>query len=130
MPAFRLSLYGSQRAALKLRLESAQRLGNLKMVKRVLAILSLADRAEVSEVASVLHVSNESVLDWLRAFLQDRIAGLNPGKSPGRPPKLTKSQKKELARLIEAGPQASGFVGACWRSPMIQELIKEKFGLL
>lgn len=127
MLAFRLSLCGSQRSALKLRLKSAQRLGNLKLVKRVLAILSLADGASVEEVASVLRVCEESVIAWLRAFLEDGIAGLKIGKSPGRPPKLTKSQKKELASLIDAGPQASGFAGDCWRSPMIQELILEKF---
>mgnify|MGYP002064831989 FL=1 len=31
--------------------------------------------------------------------------------------------------MISQGPQKSGFPGACWRSPMIQWLIYEKFGV-
>ena len=46
----------------------------------------------------------------------------------GRPPKLTSTQKEALATLIEEGPVKAGFGGACWRSPMIQQLIYERFG--
>ena len=34
-----------------------------------------------------------------------------------------------LSRLIDAGPEACGFSGACWRSPMVQQLIKDQFGV-
>ena len=44
--------------------------------------------------------------------------------------KLTKTQKEELARLIEAGPQAAGYNAGGWRSPLVQQLIKEHFGVL
>ena len=37
--------------------------------------------------------------------------------------------QRELDELITEGPVASGFPGACWRSPMIQHLIYEKFGV-
>ena len=50
-------------------------------------------------------------------------------KSTGRPPKLTPRQKEALATLIEEGPVKAGFSGACWRSPMIQQLIAERFGV-
>jgi transposase len=32
--------------------------------------------------------------------------------------------------LIEEGPVKAGFSGACWRSPMIQQLIYDRFGVL
>jgi hypothetical protein len=35
-----------------------------------------------------------------------------------------------LAELIEDGPEKSGFIGNCWRSPMIQEPIPERFNVL
>jgi len=50
-------------------------------------------------------------------------------KIPGIPPKLTKSQRKELEKMICDGPKNNGFSGACWRTPMIQELIFDKFEL-
>ena len=57
-------------------------------------------------------------------------AGLTFLKSPGRKPKLAKSQKKELAAIIEKEPAKAGFPGARWRSPMTQALIYEKFRIL
>jgi transposase len=34
-----------------------------------------------------------------------------------------------LATLIDEGPSKAGFSGACWRSPMIQQLIYDRFGV-
>ena len=34
--------------------------------------------------------------------------------SPGRKPRLTKTQKQRLKALVEAGPQAAGFQTASW----------------
>ncbi len=42
---------------------------------------------------------------------------------------MTKTQKKELDKLITEGPVKAGFPGACWRSPMIQTLIFKRFGV-
>jgi transposase len=50
-------------------------------------------------------------------------------KPTGRPPKLTPTQKEALAQLIDEGPVRSGFSGACWRSPMIQQVIYDRFGV-
>ena len=44
-------------------------------------------------------------------------------------PNWQKKQKRELKKIIINGAQAAGFSGACWRSPMIQYLIYEKFGV-
>jgi len=129
MLAFRLSLYGCQRLALKLRLGLAQHSGNIKLVNRILAIFALADGLSPQQVASTLRVSDQSVLNWLSAFIQDGVDGLKVGSAPGRPPNLSKSQRKELALLIDSGPVACGFSGACWRSPMIQQLILDRFGV-
>ncbi len=60
------------------------------------------------------------------------VYGLSGGgfkKSSGRPPKLTAMQKAELKGLFQAGPQACGFPGGCWRTPLIQALIEQRFGV-
>jgi transposase len=38
-------------------------------------------------------------------------------------------KKEELVRLIDQGPAAADFTSACWRSPMIQQLIFDRFGV-
>ncbi len=38
-------------------------------------------------------------------------------------------QKAALTTLIDEGPIKAGFSSACWRSPMIQQLIYDRFGV-
>lgn len=126
---FRLTLYPSQKKALAMRLEAAERLGDIRSVKRILAIMSLAEGLSKEGIASMLKISVEAVRLWLHAFLLQGVQGLEINKPPGRPSKLTKSQRKQLAQFIDRGPAKAGFTGNCWRSPMIQHLIYQKFGL-
>ncbi|MGD9822801.1 winged helix-turn-helix domain-containing protein [Desulfobacter sp.] len=51
-------------------------------------------------------------------------------KRSGRSNKLAGTQKKQLKQWLTDGPQSVGFPGACWSTPMIQELIYQKFGVL
>jgi transposase len=94
------------------------------------ALFAIGAGYQLSEVAVILGVSQEAIRLWVRDFIAKGMKSLRFGKSPGRPPKLTKSQKKELATVIEKGPEAAGFCGSCWRSPMIQSLIERRFGAL
>jgi transposase len=73
--------------------------------------------------------SRITVAAWVRLFCCDGIKGTSRKKPTGRPPKLTPTQKAALAILIDEGPVKAGFSGACWRSPMIQQLIYDRFGL-
>ncbi|MGH7889391.1 MAG: IS630 family transposase [Thermodesulfobacteriota bacterium] len=111
------------------RLKLSQQLGKIQQVKRLLAILSLARGIGIESTASTLNVSEESIRSWFKSFLHQGVRGLATGKSTGRPAKLTKFQKKELAKIIDQGPQEAGFSGMCWRSPMIQYLINERYGV-
>lgn len=131
MPSFSLSLGKAKRKALEARIRNAEQLGDTRTVKRGLAILALVGvvALRIDEVGSCFRVSVKTVRNWIKDFLLRGVASLEIGKSPGRPAKLTKSQRKELAQLIDEGPSSAGFLGNCWRSPMIQALIKERFGV-
>ena len=110
-------------------LNHAQNAGNLAMAKRILAVLAVSDRTPYSIIKTTLKVSKESIRLWVNTLLLKGVEGLKSKKSSGRPSKLTKTQRKELESLIIQGPAEAGFPGACWRSPMIQALIYEKFGV-
>jgi transposase len=66
----------------------------------------------------------------VRRFLIYGPKGLVVKTSAGRPPKLTKAHKHELGRVIDQGPEAAGYSGGCWRSPMIEDLIHKRFGVI
>lgn len=126
---FHLSLSSRQRQALTRKLNAAQKIGDCRTTKRLLAVLAVAEGGDISEVARTLKVSGEAVRSWIKGLLLNGVKGLVGKRPPGRPPRLTKSQRRELGRLIENGPAKAGFTANCWRSPMIQHLIKERFGV-
>jgi transposase len=109
-------------------LKSAQHLGHVRQVKYLLAILAVTDGQSFAQVALILRVHEKTVATWVQVFCCYGIQGAPRTKSTGRPPKLTSTQKEALATLIEEGPVKAGFRGACWRSPMVQQLIYERFG--
>jgi transposase len=110
-------------------LKQAQKAGDFRMIKRILALMAVSDGILYSVIAVNLKVTEESIRLWVNAVLLKGLNGLKSKNCPGRPPKLTKTERKKLAKLIAEGPAKAGFPGACWRSPMIQELIYEKFGV-
>lgn len=129
MQNIRISLSNQTRKELEKLLRQSESRGDLNTAKRAMAILAVVGRNTYSKIASILKVCEESIRLWVKAFLLKGLKGLKSKKISGRPPKLTKFQKKELDKTITKGPAAAGFPGACWRSPMIQSLIYEKFGV-
>lgn len=109
------------------RLDSERKAGNLGMAKRIEAILALSENVSPRQIALVLRCTVQGVYNWIKEFILKGLDSLRRRKSPGRPSKLTKTQKKKLGELIDAGPAECEYPGACWRSPMIQDLIFREF---
>jgi len=130
MPHFRFSISTRYRKDLEQQLRTAHQLGHLRRVKYLLAILAVMDNQSYEQVAGVLKLNLKTVAEWVRLFLCYGPKGAPRRTSPGRPPKLTKTQKEELARLIEAGPSAAGYSAGAWRTPLVQQLILDRFKVL
>ncbi len=126
---FRLTITTEQRQALDRQLKSAQQLGDLRLVKFILTIFAVVHYQETEQAACILQLSVAQVEAYVHKFLCYGVRGVAFKKSPGRRPKLSKEQRRQLSRQIDAGPEACGFSGACWRSPMVQQLIKDQFGV-
>lgn len=129
MRSFRLSITTPQRKALDHKLKTAQQLGDLRTHKFVLAVLAVAHYASTEQAAVVLRLSVAQVEHYAHQFLCYGVAGVTFKQAPGRPPKLTKTQKRQLSQCIEDGPAKCGFDGNCWRSPLVRQLILAKFGV-
>jgi transposase len=110
-------------------LKTAQHLGDMRQVNSLLAILAVMDGQSLAHVALVLRVHEKTVTTWVQVLCCYGLQGAPRRKPTGRPPQLTPTQKAALATLIEEGPVKAGFRGACWRSPMIQPMIAERFGV-
>jgi transposase len=112
------------------RFQAALRRGEQRLVQRIAGLLFLADGLPVARAATRVGVSASTLYNWLTAFVHERFASLRYRKSPGRPAKLTPTQKRRLSALIEAGPEAAGYRTGCWTSALIQGLIQREFGVL
>jgi len=126
---FHLKLTKTQKHNLANKLKKAEAKGDIREAKRIMAILALGEGQDKKTVSSILSVTIEAIQNWVNKYLLNGLRGLASKKSPGRPSKLTKSQRRDLAKLVEEGPEKAGYVGNCWRSPMIQQLILEQFGV-
>jgi transposase len=125
----RIRLTDSVRQALVARLQEAYQHSQLRLIKRIHALLAIAAGQSVAEVAALLHLGEQTVRDYICAFIRHGSDSLHYKRPTGRPPKLTKTQRTELAALITAGPEAAGYTSACWRSPMICDLLLTRFGV-
>jgi len=127
--SFTLHLSSFTRKQLYRQLQQAYGRGDLRVVRRIQALLALANNQSVQEIAEMLNLGQQTIRDYRHAFLLKGISSLAYTRPPGRPSKLTPSQRRELAALIKAGPQTAGYPSGCWNTPMLQALIQRRFGV-
>jgi transposase len=128
--SFTLQLSSFTRKQLYRRLQQAYASGSLKLVKRIHALLALAQGQSVSEVADMLSLGEQTVRDYRNQYLLKGMTSLVYQAPPGRPSKLTTTQRQQLAEWITASPQGSGYTSGGWNTPMIQDLIQRHFGVV
>jgi len=126
----RLTLNNRTRQALLERLHQAYQSGNLRLIRRIHCSLYLADGKTVVEVARLLNVGEQTVYDYVQAFLLLGLHSLNYKRPSGRPSRLTKTQRHELGKLIDAGPEKAGYDEGCWTAVLVQDLIAKRFGVV
>jgi transposase len=115
------------RKRLEKTLRGAFKAGDVSLVKRVTALLALVRGETVDAVATSVGVGRSTVYEWLRAFLLEGVTGLRVQWKGGRPTKLTPTQRRRLAALVTAGPEAAGFPTGCWHALLIQQVIWREF---
>lgn len=82
-----------------------------------------------AEVVRALNVSLSSVKRWKKIVRQQGIDGLRSKPPPGRPPKLSNKQRKELVRILLRGAIAAGFSSDLWTGKRLAEVIRRVFSV-
>jgi len=127
---FRITFSKAHVKQLKQELEKAYRRGDTRTVRRVSVLIMIGGKVALESILLMWNVSQQTVYNWLNDFLAYRWDSLEYQKGSGRPPRLTKSQKQDLSKWIENGPEACGYMTGCWTSVLIQDLIYQKFHVL
>jgi len=118
-----------EKAKLRALIATAKKTGDLLTWRRARAVWGYINGKSVLTLVEELDVVRASVNQWIRWFDTSGTEALKPRKAPGAAPRLSEEQRAELASLIEAGPQASGYMGGVWTGPRIGDLIRKKFGV-
>jgi transposase len=96
--------------------------------RRLRAVAMVKDGCSLNEAARRIGCNASSVMRWHDAFQRGGKLALRPRPTPGRPPRLTNSQKKRLVKYLLQGPLAHGYRTDIWTTLRIAELIQRKFG--
>jgi transposase len=108
--------------------QEAVRRGQARLIRHISALLEVGRGCPVTKAAAHVGVSAGTVYRWLQGFVLQRWDSLGYGTAPGRPSKLSPTQKERLKALVAAGPLAAGYPTGCWSSLLLQDLIYREFG--
>lgn len=110
-------------------IRAAEGRSDLAAWRRGRAVLGYIEGGRVVALAEQLDVTRGAINRWLQWYEAAGVEGLVTGKAPGSPRRLSEAQRAELVEIVEAGPQASGYLAGVWTGPMIGDVIEQRFGV-
>jgi transposase len=100
---------------------------------RALALLWLAEGRPVGEVAELLHVSRQSVYNWVDRFGRreglDLRARLLDAPRSGRPPTAAGIIDPLIAEVIDKDPRELGYRSTNWTAGLLVRYLKRSQGV-
>ena len=110
--------------AIKSRLADSERVGDFRVYLKAQALLLYFQfQLSFEAIGLTINKSVETVRLWVQEFAAEGVKSLKLSIRSGRQPKLSKAKCRDLYRIISGHPSEQGFIGGCWNSAMIQNLI-------
>lgn len=84
-----------------------------------------------AQIAGIIGRSIVTIANYVKAYREGGLVGLNMGQSPGRPTFLKEEQEQALYQLIvEQRPSDVGFPAKMnWNAPLVRDWVERKFGV-
>ncbi|HSD85342.1 MAG TPA: helix-turn-helix domain-containing protein [Anaerolineae bacterium] len=122
-----LMLSGRARAAL---LNLITHTDDARVLRRAYALVWLDDGESVPEVAEQLHVSRQSVYNWLERFVTRRDwpldLRLRDAERSGRPVTVQGIIDPFVDAIIDTDPRAFGYRSSVWTVPLLVDYLAEQ----
>lgn len=97
--------------------------------RRLLAAKLLQEGKGVREVARLIGAAPSSACRWKQGLDEGGLQALKAKPHPGRPPRLSREQKKELEQVLLKGAQAADFGTDLWTLGRVAKVIEHEFGV-
>lgn len=98
-----------------------------RVALRLQAIILSVQGQTTGQIARGLQVNRTRIHAWIGAWNEYDAEGLLEGQRSGRPARMTAAQRDHLADILESRPVAQGLKTGVWTSPLIAQIMKEKF---
>jgi len=97
--------------------------------RRQEAVQLLENGLSSTAVAAQFGVTDRTVRNWRRRYVDDGAEGLADRPRPGKACKLSPRQRENLRKRLLKGAVSEGFDTDLWTCPRIQAVILRRFGV-
>jgi transposase len=108
----------------------AARAKDANQSRRLLALAAVRDGMRRSEAARIGGMDRQTLRDWVHRFNQEGPDGLTDRPSAGRRCWLGADQLRDLAEIVETGPDPETDGVVRWRRIDLRRVIEERFGIV
>lgn len=109
--------------------ETLQHTHDVRLYRRTLAVLECGRGKGVAEVAHALHVTRQSVHNWVVRFHQaGKAAALADAPRSGRPRHAGEAVDTLLQVLMILPPARFGYHATHWTVPLLQDQVRQNWG--
>lgn len=106
--------------------ETLQHPHHVRQYRRSLAVLEFARGKPVHEVAQSLHVTRQSIYNWVMRFCHTgRCAALVDRPRTGRPSRADGTADTFLQELMGMQPTQCGYRATCWTVSLLQDQLRQ-----
>ena len=96
---------------------------------RLHGVLLVAQGMTCPRVAQLLGDAHHTVVNWVRRFETEGLAGLAEGQRPGRPSRLSDQQLAKVEAALRDSPETCGLATQMWDGPTLSEFLHREFGV-
>ena len=96
-----------------------------KAKQRLLCALHRKQGKSIDDIKGIMQMPRRTVHGCLKRFDENGISAKYNGKRTGRPPLLTKGQRRKLVKDLEAGPPYNK--SGLWTTKEVRGLLKRKY---
>jgi transposase len=107
----------------------AARVQDANQSRRLLSIAAVLDGMSRAEAAKIGGMDRQTLRDWAHRFNGRGPEGLKDNWRRTVPRRLSEAQQKELAALVETGPDRAVHGVVRWRRVDLRQVIAERYGV-
>ena len=102
---------------------------NARASRRMPALALVLERKSRTEAAQSAGMDRQTLRDWVYRYNAEGLAGLSDRPLPGRRPRLNDEQLRELATIMEIGPDPATDGVVRWRRIDLCAVVERRFGV-